>query len=167
MSRRSGIKVMSSVLVLCVVSAAAWLSAAPAHADRGVPSVPNTPYGTSFGTFGNHDFCRGAVHFGLSAPANKPGFVRVTLTSSGFTGQGAGWKRDPRCGVLLLESHMGSAGFRETPIRASFGPRRGERVSRLIYTGSGPLNIGVAPYALNSAVRTPQGQGVGYFAIVP
>lgn len=62
---------------------------------------------------------------------------------------------------------MGSAGFRETPIRASFGPRRGERVSRLIYTGSGPLNIGVAPYALNSAVRTPQGQGVGYFAIVP
>ena len=101
---------MSSVLVLCVVSAAAWLSAAPApaHADRGVPSVPNTPYGTSFGTFGNHDFCRGAVHFGLSAPANKPGFVRVTLTSSGFTGQGAGWKRNPRCGVLLLESHMGS-----------------------------------------------------------
>ena len=151
------------MLVLCVVSAVARLSAAPAHADRGVPSVPNTPYGTSFGTFGNHDFCRGAVHFGLSAPANKPGFVRVTLTSSGFTGQGAGWKRNSLCGVLLLESYMGSAGFRETPIRASFGPRRGERVSRLIYTGSGPLNIGVAPYALNSACPHPAGAGRGLF----
>ena len=53
MSRRSITKVVSSVLVSCVVSAAAWLSAAPAHADRGVQSIPNTPYGTSFGTFGN------------------------------------------------------------------------------------------------------------------
>lgn len=41
------------------------------------------PYGTSFGAFGNHDFCRGTQYFGLSALANRPGFVRIMPSRPG------------------------------------------------------------------------------------
>lgn len=151
-----------------VLAAGTWLGSGSSAAapDRTIPLVSNN-FGDTFGTFGDHAYCRGVVRFTLTAPAHKRGWVRINLTSLGFTGSGASWTKNPKCRGVMVVYHLGSAGSRETHIPYAYGPRRGEKVTRLLFVGSGLLGITMAPYALNTAVRTPQGQGMGYYAIVP
>ena len=137
-----------------------------ANADRPLPRL--TVYSENLGTFGDHDYCRGAVHVGLTAPTAKRGIVRLTLRSHGFTGNGIGWKRNPHCRALLVvATTSGAAPYKETLVPVSFGAKAGERVVRDIRSGSGPVNVGITPYATTTPVRTPQGQGVGAIVLVP
>ncbi|MFW0797660.1 enoyl-CoA hydratase [Gordonia sp. CPCC 205515] len=133
-------------------------------APRELPRITTT--GDTFGTFGNHSYCRGAVRVSLTSPT--PGITRVTLISHGFHGQGQTWVKNPRCRVLFIATHTSATAYlKETFIPATFGPRSGQKVSRDIRTGSGVVQFGVAPYAPNTAVRTPQGYGAGYYILVP
>lgn len=150
---------------LAVAASAALGIGLGGGAADAAPPAP-LPYfsgtGDSFGTFGNHDYCRGSVHVGLTSP--KRGVVRVNLTSHGFSGQGPGWTRNPRCGMLFI---VKDAFVHETFIRASFGQRPGESISRDIRTGSGLVHLDVGTYATGTAVRTPMSYGMGAFTVVP
>ncbi|WP_233752097.1 hypothetical protein, partial [Gordonia mangrovi] len=113
-------------------------------------------------------YCHGTLNARLTAPKGKRGVVRVTVTSFGFTGSGTGWKKNPRCTVVIGTSHISAIAFNEEHFfAATFGPRRGVSVSRDIVTGSGLVQFGVIPYTKNSPVRARQGYGVGFFVLVP
>lgn len=145
------------------VATAAPAAAAPPK-EKPIPGF--TYYGDDFGTFGNHDFCRGSLHTRFSSP--KRGVTRVTLTSFGFTGNGAGWRRNPRCSVLIgVTNSNGLFMLSEKYFPATFGARGGEKITVDIVTGSGFREIGVAGYALNTPVRLPQAAGVAHYGIVP
>lgn len=149
-----------------VVAAGVWtgLSAAPAAAAPQLPRLSTT--GENFGTFGNHSYCRGAINVGLTSP--KRGVVRATLTSLGFSGQGASWKRNPRCKVLFVITHTSGQAFgKETFVTGTFGPRRGQRVVKDVRTGSGVVEFSVVPHSPNSPVRALQGYGYGAYVLVP
>lgn len=162
MSRRNVTRLAASLLG---VLAALTLAAPPSGAaPQQVPRIASV--GDNFGFFGDHAFCRGAVNVSITSP--KRGVARLTLTSHGFTGQGREWSANPNCKTLLIVTHTSAnAFFKETYIPASFGPRPGEKVTRDIRTGSGVVNFLVSPYAPNAPVRTLQGQGVGYYLLVP
>ncbi|MGC4960864.1 enoyl-CoA hydratase [Gordonia sp. DT218] len=111
----------------------------------------------NFGTFGDHDYCHGVMNARLSPPKGKRGVVRVNLTSFGFTGSGAGWQRNPHCRVVMGTSHISSIAWnQEHFLPATFGSRKGEQVSRDIYTGSGLIQFGVVPYSKDLPVRVRQ-----------
>ncbi|GAA3708901.1 hypothetical protein GCM10022238_24900 [Gordonia hankookensis] len=154
------------LVVTVVVGALTVLGSGVASADRPVPRL--TVYSETLGMFGDHDFCRGAVHVGLTTPTTKRGVLRLTLKSYGFIGNGSGWQRNPHCRVLV-DAVTTSANnlYKETFIAATFGARPGQLVIRDIYTGSGPVSIGVNPYARDTPIRAPQGQAVGAMVLVP
>ncbi|MYR07695.1 enoyl-CoA hydratase [Gordonia sp. SID5947] len=152
-------------LLVVSVSAMTLLGAGAAVAQ---PQLPRVGYGDNFGMFGDHDFCRGSVNIGLTSPKGKRGVTRVTATSFGFTGDGKGWAKNPRCRVLLMTTHLSANAFyKQTFIPATFGPRRGERVVKDIFTGSGPVQFTIASYARGTAVRSPQSYGTGWVILVP
>lgn len=123
---------------------------------------------TTFGTFGDHSFCRGALSVRWQSVPNKRGVVRVTATSHGFGGDGATWKRNPKCRVLLLTQTTSIRGlYVQKWVPASFGPRRGIAKSWDVMTGSGFANIAVMPYSANGPVPLRQGYGAGANMIVP
>lgn len=143
------------------------VTAAPAGAappPRPLPVFSLT--GQTVGTFGDHDFCRGSMNVAISSP--KRGVARVTLTSNGFTGNGPGWTRNPKCGLLIgvLETN-GLFQIGEKFYPAAFGPRPGEKLSKDIATGSGLRGFSVASYARNTPVRLPQSYGTTVYFIVP
>ena len=152
--------------IALAATTAATLASGPGAAQV-APQLPRlTTTGNDFGTFGDHDYCRGAVGVGLTSP--RRGVVTVTLRSHGFTGQGAGWARNPKCRVLFIATHTSATGYmRDTYIPATFGRRAGETVSRDIRTGSGLVELGITPYAKNVPVRAPQGYGWGAYFIAP
>jgi len=160
----------SFIAATAVVAAAVTggvVAAAPAGAAPTPKPVPSLPlYGDTIGVVGDHDFCRGAVTFRFTSP--KRGVARLTLTSRGFTGDGAGWKKNPTCRSLFIATHVSATALNaETFIPVAFGARPGERVVKDIATGSGLVGFNVNPYALNTPVRVPQGgYGVTYL-IVP
>ncbi|MFW0793152.1 enoyl-CoA hydratase [Gordonia sp. CPCC 205515] len=162
MMRRLGL----GVLALAATAGFIPAGAGQAAADTQLPRL--TVYSETIGTFGDHDFCRGAIKLGYTVPTGKRGVVRMTFTSHGFIGNGAGWRRNPTCRALLIVSTASATAInKETYVPIAFGSRPGQRITRDIVTGSGPVNIGVNAYALNTVVRTPQGQGVGAMALVP
>jgi hypothetical protein len=141
--------------------------AAPAGAAPPPRDVPFfTAIGANFGTFGDHDFCRGSLNVRLSSP--KRGVTRVTLTSFGFTGNGPGWAKNPRCRVLVGISNV--AGFvtlNEAFVPATFGPKPGDKAIRDIATGSGPRQLVIGTYVPNTAIRTPQSYGTNVIFVAP
>ncbi|GAC52042.1 hypothetical protein GOAMI_07_00460 [Gordonia amicalis NBRC 100051 = JCM 11271] len=130
--------------------------------------IPHFPSSTSFGTFGDHSFCHGVLRVDVDAPAKKRGVVRVTVTSLGFAGNGPTWKRNPKCRMLINTLYSGTQGLgREKWVTASFGPRRGEKKTWEVTTGSGPASIGLTTYSVNSPVRARQGYNGGAYVLVP
>lgn len=149
-------------------SAALGIGLGGGAADAAPQAKPLPHYsgtGDDFGFFGDHDFCRGAVHVTLTSP--RRGVLKMTVTSHGFTGQGAGWARNPHCGTLLGFTNGASLVPQEKFVRAKFGRKPGETASAELRTGSGLVQPLVTPYALNNPVRVAQGYGFGGWVIVP
>ncbi|MDL9936488.1 enoyl-CoA hydratase [Gordonia sp. ABSL1-1] len=162
--KRSLLVMFTAVLVCVGVSMGAGAgAAAPAQ------QLPKwSGLGDDFGTFGDHANCHGAMHVGLTATPHKRGYVRVTLTSFGFTGEGASWRKDPHCRFLVghgMNSSRGYAWFAFWP--ASFGPKRGQRLVHDVHVGSGLALFGVGTYQLHNPVRVPLAYGLNYYVIVP
>ncbi len=156
------------VLLAGVLTVVASVTVGAGQADAGPLQQLNTN-GNTFGTFGDHSLCRGAITYRIDSVAKKRGLVKVTATSHGFLGEGAGWKKNPRCRVLFkTEIHSGRGLFLEKWTTGSFGPRAGEKKVWDVLTGSGPGYIGITTYAVNSPVRIPQSPaGPAFFMIVP
>ncbi len=160
-----------SFIAATAVAAAAVTGGVVAAAPAGAapPSKPLPVFtltGDNFGMFGDHDFCRGTVNVRLTTP--KRAVVRVTFTSNGFTGNGPGWVRNPRCRVLLAFTHTSALTlYKQTFVPASFGTKPGEKITRDIVTGSGLVSIGATAYATNTPVQVPLAYGAGFYAIVP
>ncbi|WP_296389331.1 enoyl-CoA hydratase [Williamsia sp.] len=153
---------MAAAVVTGGLAAAGPASAAP----KETPIRGLTIYNSTLATFGDHDFCRGTVAARFTSP--KRGITRLTLTSNGFIGNGAGWKKNPTCRVLVIASQTSATAlYRDIFIPAAFGAKRGQTVTRDIRTGSGLAQLAVAPYAANNPVRVPQGSGFTAYLLVP
>ncbi|WP_039994488.1 hypothetical protein [Gordonia otitidis] len=159
-------RIAATALAVAATGAALTATTATADAAPELPRISTT--GDTFGTFGDHDYCHGAVRVSLTAPPRKAETIRVTLTSLGFTGNGAGWARNPHCKVLFVTTHTSGNGIaRENFIPASFGRKAGEKAVHDIRTGAGVVILGIRPMASNSPVRTPQGFGATEYVFVP
>ncbi|MGZ8177642.1 enoyl-CoA hydratase [Williamsia sp. SKLECPSW1] len=159
-----------SLIAATAVAAAAvtgGVVAAPAGAAPPLRDLPTfTVIGPNIGTFGDHDFCRGSVNIRLSSP--KRAVTRVTITSFGFTGNGPGWAKNPRCRVHFSVNNTNVFfTLSETFFPATFGSKPGERVVRDITTGSGLRELIIGTYVPNAPVRTPQSYGTNFTYIAP
>ncbi|NDZ92970.1 enoyl-CoA hydratase [Streptomyces sp. SID6673] len=156
------------LLLALVVAALSLLGAGRVAAEPQLPRI--AIYSDNFGTVGDHNNCRGALNVGVIAPKGKRGTIRVTVTSFGFTGDGTGWTRNPKCRFLLRLTQW-SAKYpvgKEEFYPVAFGPRRGERFVRELHPGSGIGSFNVATYAINQPVQVPQSYGgSGFLATVP
>lgn len=160
MKRLIVVAVSVAVIVVASLTGAGPASAAP------IPQVSTTGY--NFGIFGDHSYCRGAVSATVDAPKGKRGVVRVTVRSHGFTGDGASWKRNPKCRVLFGNYYTSARGYNlEKWVTATFGPRAGEKKVWEINTGSGPASLGFGGFSPNSPVRVPSGYGSTIYMLVP
>lgn len=138
--------------------------AAPATAAPPPKPIPRfSIVGETFGMVGDHDFCRGTVRVDFTSP--QRGITRVTLTSNGFTGDGAGWTRNPICRSQVIMTQIGGRAFyRETSIPVAFGRKAGNSVSRDVVTGSGLISVSVGAY---TRARAPQSSVVSSYLVVP
>ena len=156
----------SAVVSIAVAVMAMLFGAAPARADRPLGNI--AIYSPIIATVGDHDHCRGSFDVGLSSKSRKPGVVKVTLTSRGFTGNGRGWTRNPQCRFLIGITALGSRAFyRDYWIPAAFGPRPGQKIVREVMTGSGLSTVAVQTYVSKTTVRTPQSLKTAFYLIVP
>ncbi|MYR07534.1 enoyl-CoA hydratase [Gordonia sp. SID5947] len=151
------------LLVAVAMSAMTWWGAGNVTAEPQLPRV--TQYSENVGTFGDHDFCHGAFNIGMVAPKGKRGVVRITLTSFGFTGNGSGWARDPKCRFFALVNTTAGFGKNEY-FPVAFGRRPGERVTIESHPGSGPKAVTVST---SSSDRRSDIQSFGatMYTIVP
>ncbi len=157
---------MCAVVVAVVVGALSLLGAGSAVAEPQLPRIAT--YTENVGTVGDHDYCRGAFNVGMVAPKGTRGVVRVTLKSFGFTGNGIGWKRNPKCRFLVGLNVSGTRTIgQEIFFPVAFGPRAGEKVVRDVRPGSGPGAVGVGTYAINNPVRVQLSYGTAYYMMVP
>ncbi|MGC5258161.1 enoyl-CoA hydratase [Gordonia sp. DT218] len=165
---RDQMRRLCALLLVAAIVSLSWLGTGTASAE---PQLPKIVLSTlNFGTFGDHDYCHGALNVGAVAPRGKSGVVRVTVTSFGFTGNGPGWKRNPKCRFLLYMSQISGSAIagKEFFYPVGFGPRPGEKVVREIRAGPGPVSMSVATYALDKPVRVPQTYGgSGFLTVVP
>ena len=144
------------------------VAAAPAGAAPPPKPIPRfSPDGEAMGVVGDHDFCRGVAYADFSAP--KPAVTRVTITSRGFTGNGPGWAKNPRCKVDFSFGYYSAIAFgKSLTLPATFGPRPGEKVTRDIVTGSGLVSMSVVPQPATGPVRLLAGfPVVTSYLIVP
>lgn len=154
------------VLTIGVVAVASTLMGSGETVAAPLPNI--ALYGHNLATMGDHSLCRGTVNLAIQAPHDKRGVVRVTARSRGFTGDGASWKRNPKCRVLFQTTYTSLRGYAQHKwVKAAFGPRPGEKTVWDVPTGSGPATIGITTYAVNSPVRTPTGGLVGFHTLVP
>ena len=155
-----------ALVVAVVVGALSLLGAGSAVAEPQLPRI--VQYSENIGTFGDHDYCRGAFNVGLVAPKGSRGVVRVTLRSLGFSGTGPGWRRDPNCRFLAdLEFTNGRAFMKQKYVPVSFGSRPGQTVVRHLRTGPGAVQIRVSPLAINNPAHPVQGYGAAFYTVVP
>ncbi|GGF15633.1 hypothetical protein GCM10007298_09570 [Williamsia phyllosphaerae] len=158
---------VAAAAVAAAMVTGGFATAAPAAAaPREKPVQGVTLYSNTVATFGDHDFCRGSANARYTSP--KRGVLRLTLTSNGFIGNGAGWKKNPKCRVLFIASQVSSVSLLgETFIPATFGSKPGQKITRDVRTGSGLVQFGLAPYSANSPVRVLQGSGFTSYLLVP
>lgn len=153
-------------VALVVVSSGLVIGAGKGDSAPQLPRIGIT--GDTMGTFGDHSYCRGVLHVGLTAAPSKRGVVRVTLTSSGFVGNGLSWKRKPICRLLIGTVHTSVEAYAKWNFfNADFGPRKGQKVVRDIRTGSGVVQFQAVSYARNNPVRVMQSYGVSHYMLVP
>ena len=158
-----------TVLPLTVVFVAVCAILFGAGHASAAPMQNFSTNGTTFGTFGDHSFCRGAITYRVDAVAKRRGVVRVTATSHGFSGQGPSWVRSPKCRVLFRSAFTSVRGLDlEKWTTGSFGPKPGQKKVWEVLTGSGLATVGITTYAVNSPVRVPQAPaGPAFFMVVP
>ncbi|SCC61289.1 MULTISPECIES: enoyl-CoA hydratase [unclassified Gordonia (in: high G+C Gram-positive bacteria)] len=162
---------MSKRLVVVLATIAAVLAGLITGSGEGAaaPELQRISInGDRFATVGNHSFCNGELRVSLTAAPRKPGFVRVGLTSYGFSGQGPSWKRNPVCKLLIGAVHTSAIGYAQWSFfNADFGPKRGQKVVRDIRTGSGVVELQLSSYARNNPIRLRQSLGLSYYMLVP
>lgn len=131
--------ITAAFVAVCLVGGGAGAAtAAP------IPQVTFTGYNFG-GAVGDHSFCRGAMNVSVDTVPRKRGVLRVTARSFGFSGQGATWKRNPKCKLLLWNVYTSTRGLnKEKWVTVSFGPRPGEKRTWEIPSGSGPVSLGIA-----------------------
>ncbi|MEE3851892.1 enoyl-CoA hydratase [Gordonia sp. LSe1-13] len=162
------VRKLFSALLAVVVGALTLLGVGAVSAEPQLPRI--ALYSDNFGTVGNHAGCRGAMHVGVVAPKGTRGKIRITVTSHGFTGDGVGWRSNPRCRILLSFNEISPNHplSRETFHSVSFGPRPGQKFVKEINSGSGPAGFGVATYVPDQPVRVPVPYGgVSFLTVVP
>lgn len=120
---------------LAGVAASAGLGAllcgtAPAQA---APLPQFSPFGTTVYTFGNANFCTGAVAVAVEAAPFRPGHVLAHVTPLGY-------QRGP-CGNHVMLGWLGSAGAGNQDFYVSSGDRPGATVTRDLWIGMGPAKI--------------------------
>lgn len=153
-------------LVAIVIAGGVGLVGGGTVAAAPIPELTTT--GKDFGTFGDHSFCHGAVRVTVDAPPRTRGVVRVTARSHGFTGQGQGWKRNPKCRIRFATLyHSASVINGQKWVTAAFGPKPGESKAWEVRTGSGPVSFTVSGYSANLPVAVPQAYGYGAYLLVP
>lgn len=157
-----------TAVALAVCAVAGGVAAAPAGANPPPKPIPRfSPDGEAMGLVGDHDFCRGIAFVDFSAP--KRAVTRVTITSRGFTGNGPGWARNPRCKVDFAFGYYSAIALgKSATLSASFGPRPGEKVTRDIVTGSGLVLASVIPTNPKAPAALPTGLPVlSSYLVVP
>lgn len=164
MNRTRAITIVAATLMIALTGGA--IHAAPTQA---APQLQRLSfYGETVGTFGDHAFCRGALHVSMTATPGKRGWVRLGLISAGFIGNGAAWARDPHCRVLIGANVTSARSYAvDHFFRGTFGPRPGQRLIRDLPASSGLTYITVIAYSINSPVRTPQSLGTSHYVLVP
>ncbi|MDL9936486.1 enoyl-CoA hydratase [Gordonia sp. ABSL1-1] len=158
------------LVVISGVLLGAGLTAGAGAGDAAPQQLPrwSNLFTDDFGTFGDHAGCHGALRVGLTGVPHKRGVVRATFTSLGFTGNGAGWRRDPNCRMRVGVAFTGSGGYAVYKLfPASFGRKPGQRVVHDVRTGSGLVVLSAATYQLKSRLPVPQSYGINYYVIVP
>ncbi|MFC3965386.1 hypothetical protein [Nocardia jiangsuensis] len=105
-------------------------TAVPAHAD---PLPQFAPIGTTLYTFGDANFCAGAISVDLEAAPKRPGFVRARVTPQGYL--------SGPCGNHVMIGWVGSAGFRHQDVYVRTGAQRGKTVTVDLWVGMGPAKI--------------------------
>ncbi|GAC00451.1 hypothetical protein GONAM_15_01600 [Gordonia namibiensis NBRC 108229] len=160
---------MTKVLATLAVVATALVGSLIGSGSATAVPIQQLPVTSStFGTFGDHSFCRGAVTIKLEGVAKRRGILRVTATSHGFRGQGASWKRNPKCRVLFGTGYTSIRGLSlERFATGTFGLRPGDKKSWDVDTGSGLASVSVHTYANKSPVRVVQGGNAGFYVMVP
>ncbi|MDL9936487.1 enoyl-CoA hydratase [Gordonia sp. ABSL1-1] len=163
--RKRSLLVMFTAMLACI---GVSMGAGAGEASPLRPLWKSTGLSDNFGTVGDHANCRGAMHIDLYATPHKPGYVRVSLTSFGFIGDGPGWRKDPHCRFLVGHAMRSSLGLERWAFwPASFGPKRGQRVMHDVRVGSGLAVFGIGTFQLHNPVRVPLSYGVNYYTIVP
>ncbi|NNH68471.1 hypothetical protein HLB23_00990 [Nocardia uniformis] len=106
------------------------IGAAPVRAD---PLPQFTPLGTTLFTFGDANFCTGAIGVRLEATPRRPGEVRAHVTPLGY-------QRGP-CGNHVILGWVGSAGARTQQVYVHTGAAPGATVTVDLWVGMGPAKL--------------------------
>lgn len=106
------------------------LSCATAEAD---PLPQFTPFGTTLNTFGDANFCTGAIDVSMEAKPQSPGHVLAHVTPLGY-------QRGP-CGNHVMLGWVGSAGARSQDVYVHADAGRGETQTVDLWVGTGPAKI--------------------------
>jgi hypothetical protein len=117
------------------VAAAAGIAAAvgstePAQADP-LPQVP--PFGTTLFTFGDANFCAGAISVALEAAPRAPGHVLAHVTPTGYL-------HGP-CGNHVAIGWLGSQGLHSVDVYVHSGAKPGQTITTDLWVGSGVAKV--------------------------
>lgn len=111
-----------------------------------------SPFGTTLYTFGDANFCSGAIDMTVEAAPNQPGHVLAHVTPRGY-------QRGP-CGNHVMMGWLGSGGgnSKEVYVRTDTGPGVTQTVN--LDVGSGPAKIMADSWPV-------QGQFAEWYLMVP
>ncbi|MGW4770546.1 hypothetical protein ACWEO2_21190 [Nocardia sp. NPDC004278] len=104
--------------------------ATPAQAD---PLPQWAPLGTTLYTFGDANFCTGAISVAVEAAPHQPGHVLAHVTPLGY-------QRGP-CGNHVMLGWVGSAGARSQEVYVHTDAAPGATVTVDLWMGMGPAKI--------------------------
>ncbi|MBU3062294.1 hypothetical protein KO481_12245 [Nocardia sp. NEAU-G5] len=121
---------MAAMVATAAGIAAAVCSTEPAQAAP-LPQV--TPFGTTLFTFGDANFCGGAISVGLEAAPHAPGHVLAHVTPTGYL-------HGP-CGNHVALGWLGSQGLRSTDVYVHSDTRPGHTVTTDLWVGSGVAKV--------------------------
>ncbi|MFQ6325341.1 hypothetical protein ACLMAL_04275 [Nocardia sp. CWNU-33] len=102
----------------------------PAQAD---PLPQWAPLGTTLYTFGDANFCAGAIGVAVEAAPHQPGHVLAHVTPLGY-------QRGP-CGNHVMLGWVGSAGGRNQDVYVHTDAAQGDTVTVDLWVGMGPAKI--------------------------
>ncbi|MCX4097972.1 hypothetical protein [Nocardia sp. alder85J] len=136
------------------VAAAAGIAAAvcgtePAQADP-LPQLP--PFGTTLFTFGDANFCAGAINIAMEAAPRAPGHVLAHVTPAGYF-------HGP-CGNHVSIGWLGSQGLRSADVYVRADAKPGQTVTTDLWVGMGIAKIMAASWPM-------QGNFTEWYLYVP